>query len=75
MASGPVCVSVWEGSDAVKAGRQLIGSSTESIPGTIRGTFSLHYGHQHRNVIHGSDAVEAAKFEIDLWFNEMELVS
>lgn len=75
MTSGPVCVSVWEGSNAIKTGRQLIGNSTESIPGTIRGTFSLHYDHQHRNIIHGSDAVEAAKSEIDLWFNEKELVS
>lgn len=31
------------------------------------------YG-QNRNIIHGSDSVETAKREIDLWFRPEELV-
>ena len=44
----------------------------DSLPGTIRGDFSIQIG---RNVIHGSDSVDTAKKEIALWFNEDELVS
>lgn len=36
-----------------------------SEPGTIRGDFCIEMG---RNIIHGSDAVESAKKEIELWF-------
>lgn len=77
MCSGPVVATVWEGSDAVQIGRQMIGArnATESSPGTIRGMYSLHHSHKDRNVVHGSDAVEAANYEIDLWFTEKELVS
>ncbi|KAL0026835.1 hypothetical protein WJX77_005152 [Trebouxia sp. C0004] len=35
--------------------------------GTIRGDFCIDLG---RNIIHGSDAVESAKREIQLWFPE-----
>jgi len=38
-----------------------------SKPGSIRGDFSIDIG---RNIIHASDAVEAANKEIALWFNE-----
>jgi nucleoside-diphosphate kinase len=43
-----------------------------SNPGTIRGDYSIDVG---RNVIHGSDSVESAKREIELWFKPEELVS
>lgn len=36
-----------------------------SLPGTIRGDFCIQIG---RNIIHGSDSVESAKKEINLWF-------
>lgn len=41
-----------------------------SLPGTIRGDFCIQVG---RNIIHGSDSVEAADREISLWFKESEL--
>ena len=67
--SGPVVAMVWEGKDAVKTGRKLIGATNPlaSEPGTIRGDFCIDIG---RNVIHGSDAVESANHEIGLWFPE-----
>merc|ERR1712059_41282 len=67
MTSGPVVPMVWEGLGAVKQGRVILGTTNpqDSAPGTIRGDFCLDVG---RNVCHGSDAVESAKKEIELWF-------
>merc|ERR1712179_188711 len=72
MATAPVFAMVWEGSEVVKIGRMMLGETMPkaSLPGTIRGDFCIDIG---RNICHGSDAVESAKKEIDLWFNEKEL--
>lgn len=74
MQSGPVVAMVWEGLNAVKTGRKMLGETNpaDSLPGTIRGDFCVQVG---RNIIHGSDAVESANKEIALWFTEKELVS
>ena len=74
MCSGPVCAMVWEGDNAVKTGRKMLGATKpfDSEPGTIRGDFCIDVG---RNIIHGSDSVESANHEIDLWFKADELVS
>eukprot|EP00127_Corallochytrium_limacisporum_P004777 Clim_evm3s175 gene=Clim_evmTU3s175 len=73
MNSGPVCCMVWEGPDAVRTGRVMLGATNpqDSLPGTIRGDLCLVVG---RNVCHGSDSVESANKEIGLWFNKSELV-
>lgn len=72
MLSGPVLATVWEGKDAVKTGRTILGATNPlaSAPGTIRGDFALDMG---RNVCHGSDSVESAEKEIALWFKKEEL--
>ncbi len=74
MASGPVVCMVWQGLDAVKTGRTMLGATNplSSAPGTIRGDFCVQTG---RNICHGSDSVDSAKREIALWFEEKELVS
>ncbi|TVY41191.1 Nucleoside diphosphate kinase [Lachnellula subtilissima] len=74
MGSGPICAMVWEGRDAVKTGRTLLGATNPlaSAPGTIRGDYAIDVG---RNVCHGSDSVENAKKEIALWFKEGEVQS
>jgi len=74
MTSGPVCCMVWEGDNAVKTGRKMLGATKpfDSEPGTIRGDFCIDVG---RNIIHGSDAVESANAEIALWFTPSELVN
>merc|ERR1711990_1442489 len=74
MISGPVVCMVWEGDDAVKTGRKMLGATrpAESEPGTIRGDLCIDVG---RNICHGSDAVESANNEIALWFKPGELVS
>jgi len=72
MLSGPVCCMVWKGENAVKMGRQMLGATNpqESLPGTIRGDFSIVVG---RNICHGSDSAENAEKEIALWFDSDEL--
>lgn len=73
MLSGPVTCMVWKGENAVKMGRQMLGATNpqESLPGTIRGDFSIVVG---RNICHGSDSSENAEKEIALWFKEGEVV-
>jgi len=73
MASGPVVPMVWEGLNVVKTGRVMLGETNpaDSKPGSIRGDLCIQVG---RNIIHGSDAVDSAKKEIDLWFTEKELI-
>ena len=68
-ASGPVVAMVWEGHNVVASGRKMLGATRpdDSAPGTIRGDFCIDVG---RNVIHGSDSVESANKEIDLWFGQ-----
>jgi len=72
ISSGPVVAMVWEGEGVILSARKLIGATKplEAEPGTIRGDLAIDFG---RNIIHGSDAEDTAKFEIDLWFNEEEL--
>ena len=72
ISSGPVVAMVWEGDGVIFSARKLIGATKplEAEPGTIRGDLAIDIG---RNIIHGSDGEETAKFEINLWFNEEEL--
>merc|ERR1711893_500149 len=74
MISGPICAMVWEGLNAVKMGRMMLGETNPqaSLPGSIRGDFSIQVG---RNICHGSDAVESAQQEIALWFRPDELIN
>lgn len=69
MSMGPVVAMVWEGDGVVKTARNMLGATKprDSEPGTIRGDLCIDVG---RNVIHGSDSVEAALKEIELWFPE-----
>ncbi|SFS05788.1 nucleoside diphosphate kinase [Halomicrobium zhouii] len=73
--SGPVFAMVWEGQDAIRQVRRMMGETdpAESAPGTIRGDFGLDLG---RNVIHGSDHEDEGsnEREIGLFFDEDELV-
>jgi nucleoside-diphosphate kinase len=72
--SSPIVAGVLEGTDAVAAARQIMGSTrpTEAAPGTIRADFGLEVG---RNLVHGSDSVESAEREIGIFFEGQELPS
>ncbi|RXZ84754.1 nucleoside-diphosphate kinase [Paenibacillaceae bacterium] len=67
--SGPVFAMVWEGHEAVKNARALIGATnpSESAPGTIRGDYGLIVS---SNVVHGSDSLDSAAREIGLFFGK-----
>lgn len=56
-----------EGNSAVEVMRLLIGhrDPTVALPGTIRGDFAHNLT---ENIIHGSDSLESAKRELNLWF-------
>jgi len=73
MNSGPIVAMVWEGLQAVKTGRVMLGATNplDSQPGTIRGDFCIQTG---RNICHGSDSVESAEREIGLWFTKQEVI-
>ena len=73
--SGPVFAMVWEGADATKQVRKMMGKTDcrEAAPGTIRGDLGLDL---QNNVVHGSDHEDpgANEREIELFFDEDELV-
>ena len=68
--SGPLVAAVLEGTDVVKASRQLIGATNplEANTGSIRGDFAIEVG---QNLVHGSDSPESAQREIGIWFPEL----
>ncbi|OBZ16017.1 MULTISPECIES: nucleoside-diphosphate kinase [Bacillales] len=65
--SGPIFAMIWEGNDAIKNARALIGATnpSEALAGTIRGDFALDVA---SNIIHGSDSAENAEREISRFF-------
>ncbi|MGE5544571.1 MAG: nucleoside-diphosphate kinase [Bacillota bacterium] len=71
--SGPVVAMVWEGDNAIKSIRELMGATdpAQSKPGTIRGDLGESIS---RNVVHGSDSPTAAEREISLFFDSNELL-
>jgi nucleoside-diphosphate kinase len=71
--SSPIIAAVFEGTGAVDAARQTMGSTkpTEAAPGTIRGDLGLEIG---RNLVHGSDSVQSAEREIAIFFEGQPLL-
>lgn len=65
--SGPILAIEVEGESAVEVMRLMIGDKDPKIasPGTIRGDFA---NTMNQNVIHGSDSIESAQRELELWF-------
>jgi len=70
--SGPIVAMVFEGYNVIRGGRNIIGATNpdESTPGSIRGDLCIQIG---RNIIHGSDAPDSAKHEINFWFKPDEI--
>ena len=69
LSSGPIVVMILEKEDAVKANRELMGSTNpkEASEGTIRKKFGISID---KNSVHGSDSIENAKIEIDFFFKD-----
>lgn len=72
--SGPIVAMVWEGRDVVNSVRKMIGKTNplDAEIGTIRGDFAIDVGH---NIVHGSDSLESAKREINLFFKAEEIIN
>lgn len=82
LTAGPVVAMVWEGPNAVKVGRKLVGNTVPALaePGTIRGDYSWdsaelanEYERPFYNLVHASGNPEEAKTEIELWFDKEEI--
>lgn len=82
LTAGPVLAMIWEGPEAIKIGRKLVGSTVPLLaaPGTIRGDFSwdnADLANEHArpfyNLVHASGEPEEAEDEIALWFEDQEV--
>ena len=82
LTEGPILATVWEGYDAIKVARKLVGSTkpAEAAPGTIRGDFSIDnvelanaLKRPFRNLVHASGNELEAENELDLWFEASEI--
>ena len=74
MTEGPVVVAVLERENAIARLREVMGATdpAKAAEGTIRKVWAESI---ERNIIHGSDAAETAKFEIGYFFPDIELCS
>jgi nucleoside-diphosphate kinase len=74
MSSGPAVVMVVSGENAIAEWRSMMGATNfkEAAEGTIRRDFASDI---EKNVVHGSDALETAAFEINYFFNRFEFVT
>ena len=70
--NSPVVAMILEGYNAIELVRNMMGKTNpaEAIPGSIRGDYAQFIG---RNIVHGSDGLDTAKFEINLWFKPEEI--
>ena len=73
MTSSPVMVLALEGVGAIAMCRSMMGATfgSQADAGTIRGDFGVSNSF---NLIHGSDSPEAAERELDLFFQEGEIL-
>lgn len=73
MSSGPCVALVLEAEDVIRRYRELMGATDPALaaPGSIRREYGSDIEH---NVVHGSDSLEAAAFEIPFFFSAMEII-
>lgn len=79
MTSGPITALVLEKENAISDWRELMGATNPAFADetTIRG----HYGNRKqtgatiKNLVHGSDSLENANKEIELWFPTKDIES
>ena len=69
ISSGPLVAMVLKGDNAVQKNRDLMGATNpkDAKPGTIRNLYAISID---KNSVHGSDSIENAKLEIDLFFKD-----
>lgn len=74
MVPGPIVAIAVTGRGSIKIVRKMIGAlrPEESMPGSIRGDYSMDLRH---NVIHGSDSPENAERELAVFFHDNEFLN
>ncbi|RYZ79857.1 MAG: nucleoside-diphosphate kinase [Proteobacteria bacterium] len=72
MTSGPVLLMCLQGENAVLKNREIMGATDpkKATVGTIRAKFGDSMG---ENAVHGSDSVESAARELQLFFEKQEI--
>ena len=70
--SGPIIAMVLQGENTVQGVRHMMGSTrpNDAEVGTLRADFAQT---MEFNVVHGSDSIESAKREIDIYFSPEEI--
>ena len=70
--SSPLIAVIFQGKNAVEVIRQMMGETdpAKASSGSIRGDFGIDIVH---NLVHGSDSLENAQKEIDLFFSAEEI--
>jgi nucleoside-diphosphate kinase len=70
--SSPIIAIVFQGKNAVEIIRRMMGETdpAKAFSGTIRGDFGIDIGY---NLVHGSDSLENASKEIELFFAAEEI--
>ena len=72
MSSGPIFVSVLEGENAIAKNREIMGATdpAKAAAGTIRRDLGTNV---EQNAVHGSDAPDTARWEINFFFSQLEI--
>jgi nucleoside-diphosphate kinase len=73
LSCSPIIASVWEGRDAVKRVREIIGAtdSRKAASGTLRATYGTD---GTKNLVHASDSAANAEREIRFFFADSEVL-
>lgn len=79
MTSQPITALILEKENTIDDWRELMGATNpdNAKQGTIRGDYGQKHqtGNTLKNLVHGSDSIENAEREINLWFPKFGLVS
>ena len=72
MSSAPVVMMAFRGEGAVLKAREIMGDTDpqKAQPGTLRQKYGDSIGH---NAVHGSDSLESAQRELNLFFSSEEM--
>ncbi|MCL5673916.1 MAG: nucleoside-diphosphate kinase [Deltaproteobacteria bacterium] len=73
MTEGPIIPMVLSRENAILKNREIMGATNpkDAAEGTIRKMYAESI---ERNIVHGSDSLESAKFEISFFFNYFDII-
>jgi nucleoside-diphosphate kinase len=73
MSEGPIVVMAVSGESAIAKVRGIMGATNpkEAAPGTIRADLATDI---ERNIVHGSDSLQSAAYEIPFFFSSLEIL-